>query len=264
MRIWAIANQKGGVGKTTTTVSMGGILAKAGKRVLLIDLDPHGSLSSYLGIDPETVENSMYPLFRQIAAGEDVQPQAMIHTTEFDGLGIIPASTAMATLEKQYGTRSGMGLVLQRALDAVADDYDNVLIDCPPMLGLLMINALAACKRVIIPVQTEHLAIKGMERMLRTMQMIQQSLNADIAYTILPTMYDQRTVACRQSLQRLQNDHRSKMTRVVIPIDTRLRDASHQGKPINYLPGDSQGQQAYQRFVSLLSGRRQKQTREVA
>ena len=264
MRIWAVANQKGGVGKTTTTVSMGGILAQSGKRVLLIDLDPHGSLSTYLGIDPETTEQSMYPLFQQAASGSALQVQQMIQPTAFDGMRLLPASTAMATLEKQFGTRNGMGLVLQQVLSASAADFDNVIIDCPPMLGLLMINALAACKRVIIPVQTEHLAIKGMERMLRTMQMIQKSLNTDIAYTILPTLYDQRTVACRQSLQRLQNSHRSRMTRVVIPVDTRLRDASHQGKPINYLPGDSQGQQAYTRFVKLLSGGKRPASREVA
>jgi chromosome partitioning protein len=264
MRVWAVANQKGGVGKTTTTISAGGILAQAGKRVLLIDLDPHGSLTSYLGIDPETVERSVYDLFQQVAAGKQTDADSAIQATLFENLFLLPASTAIATLERQLGTRNGMGLVLKQVLDKLADKFDNVIIDCPPMLGLLMINALAACKRVIIPVQTEHLAIKGMERMLRTMEMIQRSLNADIAYTILPTMYDKRTVASRQSLQRLQNQHQAKMTQIVIPVDTRLRDASHEGKPISCMAGDSQGQQAYMRFVDTLTGSRKSTNKAVA
>jgi len=264
MRIWAVANQKGGVGKTTTTVTLGGFLAQAGKRVLLVDLDPHGSLTGYFGMDPETLDASVYHLFRQAASKQAVQTRQAIQHTAFDDLDVLPACTALATLEKHYGSKPGMGLVLKQLLADMEDSYDNVIIDCPPMLGLLMINALAACRRVIIPVQTEHLAIKGMQRMLRTMQMIQKSLNADIAYTILPTLYDQRTIACRQSLQTLQQDYHSKMTRVVIPVDTRLRDASHQGVPVNYLPGDSQGRQAYQRFVSLLCGRNPQPASEVA
>ncbi len=172
MRVWAVANQKGGVGKTTSAVNMAGILAEKGNRVLLIDLDPHGSLSSYLGADPETVEHSVYDLFQQIVTGQQLQVGRVIQPTSFDNLFLMPSSTAVATLEKQLGTKNGMGLVLKQALNEVNEKFDIVIIDCPPMLGLLMINALAACKRVIIPVQTEHLAIKGMERMLRSMKMI--------------------------------------------------------------------------------------------
>ena len=264
MRVWAVANQKGGVGKTTSAVNMAGILAEKDKRVLLIDLDPHGSLSSYLGVDPETVEHSVYDLFQQIVTGQQLQVGRVIQPTSFDNLFLMPSSTAVATLEKQLGTKNGMGLVLKQVLNEVNEKFDNVIIDCPPMLGLLMINALAACKRVIIPVQTEHLAIKGMERMLRSMKMIQRSLNTDIAYTILPTMYDQRTLASKSSLQVLQNDYTSQMTKIIIPIDTRLRDASHLGKPLNYMNGDSQGLKAYRRFVNTLTGMKNTTNREVA
>ena len=264
MRVWAVANQKGGVGKTTSAVNMAGILAEKDKRVLLIDLDPHGSLSSYLGVDPETVEHSVYDLFQQIVTGQQLQVGRVIQPTSFDNLFLMPSSTAVATLEKQLGTKNGMGLVLKQALNEVNEKFDIVIIDCPPMLGLLMINALAACKRVIIPVQTEHLAIKGMERMLRSMKMIQRSLNTDIAYTILPTMYDQRTLASKSSLQVLQNDYTGQMTKIIIPIDTRLRDASHLGKPLNYMNGDSQGLKAYRRFVNALTGVKNTTNREVA
>ena len=264
MRVWAVANQKGGVGKTTSAVNMAGILAEKDKRVLLIDLDPHGSLSSYLGVDPETVEHSVYDLFQQVVTGQQLQVGRVIQPTSFDNLFLMPSSTAVATLEKQLGTKNGMGLVLKQALNEVNEKFDIVIIDCPPMLGLLMINALAACKRVIIPVQTEHLAIKGMERMLRSMKMIQRSLNTDIAYTILPTMYDQRTLASKSSLQVLQNDYTGQMTKIIIPIDTRLRDASHLGKPLNYMNGDSQGLKAYRRFVNALTGVKNTTNREVA
>ena len=263
MKILATYNLKGGVGKTTTAVNVGGILSRQGKRVLLVDLDPHGSLTTYLGLDPESIEHSIYDVFQDFATGKEPDIDSVVRETEFDNLYVIPSSTAVATLEKQHGTRSGMGLVLKSMLDRLADRFDIAIIDCPPMLGMLMINALAACKRVIIPVQTEHLAIKGMERMLRTLTMVQKSLNTDMAYTILPTMYDQRTLACRQSLQRLQNEHRLKMTQVVIPVDTRLRDASHKGKPVSYMPGESAGQQAYEQFVKKLAGNK-KPRQEVA
>ncbi len=264
MRIWAIANQKGGVGKTTTAINMAGILAQNGNRVLLIDLDPHGSLTAYLGINPETVEHSVYELFKQVADGEQLQPEKVIQETQFDNILLMPSSTAVATLEKQLGTKNGMGLVLKQVLDKMAQQFDNVIIDCPPMLGLLMINALATCKRVIIPVQTEHMAIMGMDRMLRSLQMIQRSLNRDIAYTILPTMYDQRTSACQNSLRKLQNEYSSRMTKVFIPIDTRLRDASYDGKPLSYMKGESQGLVAYKRFVNSLSGSQKTPDRDVA
>lgn len=264
MRIWAIANQKGGVGKTTTAVNMAGILAESGNRVLLIDLDPHGSLSSYLGVDPETVKQSVYDLFQQIATAQQLQVDKVIQETPFSNLFLLPSSTAVATLEKQLSNKNGMGLVLKQVLNQITEQFDNVLIDCPPMFGILMINALAACKRVIIPVQTEHLAIKGMERMLRSMKMIQRSLNSDIAYTILPTMYDQRTLASTSSLQTLQDDFKTHMTKIIIPVDTRLRDASHLGKPLNYMKGDSQGLVAYRKFVNTLIGVKSTVNREVA
>ena len=264
MRIWAVANQKGGVGKTTTAINMAGILGQDGKKVLLIDLDPHGSLTCYLNIDPETVEHSVYELFQQVSDGHRPRSDRIIQKTEFDNIFILPSSTAVATLEKQLGTKNGMGLVLKQALETMKQEFDNVIIDCPPMLGLLMVNALAACKRVIIPVQTEHLAIKGMDRMLRSLQMIQHSLNKDIAYTILPTMYDQRTLACRSSLERLQNDHKNKMTTIIIPIDTRLRDASYYGKPLSYMKGESKGLLAYKRFVHSLEGTSKTVAKEVA
>ena len=252
MNVWAVANQKGGVGKTTTTVTVGGILAQNNKKTLLIDLDPHGSLSSYLGINPESEERGVYQLFQKNSGQKHHKLSDLIHETNFENLFILPASTAMATLERQLGAKSGMGLVLKKALNIDALPFDTVIIDCPPVMGLLMINALATCERIIIPVQTEHLAIKGMERMLRSVKMIQTSLNVNLNYTLLPTMYDKRTSACKESLQHLQYQHSSQLSDVVIPIDTRLRDASHKGMPLSHMIGESQSLSAYRKLVKTL------------
>ena len=139
METWVIANQKGGVGKTTTTITLGALLASRGKRVLLIDLDPHGSLTAYLKIDPDTVERSMYEVFLSDRSIND-----NCHETGIRNLDLLPASPALATLDRQFGTRQGAGVALKNALSQLEADVDYVLIDCPPTLGILMINALAA------------------------------------------------------------------------------------------------------------------------
>lgn len=254
MKIWAVANQKGGVGKTTTTVSLAGILASRGEKTLVVDLDPHGSLTSYLNVDPETVANSIYDLYQDAEAGRALNVNSAVHETAFENLSLLPASTAIATLEKQLGSKGGMGLVLSQALNQLTDRYAYVIIDCPPMLGMLMVSALAACDELIIPVQTEHLAIKGLQRMVRTLSMIERSLKASVAYTILPTMFDQRTMASKQSLHRIQNDFDKHLSTSVIPVDTKFRDASHMGKPISYVSRSARGLQAYEEFLSCLTG----------
>ncbi|HHO59483.1 MAG TPA: ParA family protein [Thiotrichales bacterium] len=249
----AVANQKGGVGKTTTTVTVAGLLAERGYNTLMIDLDPHGSLTSYFGFDPESLTQGVYNLYQQAAAKQALMPDAAIQPTEFERLSILPASTALATLEKQMGGKSGMGLVLSGALGALKQHYDYVLIDCPPMLGMLMINALAACEQLVIPVQTEFLAIKGLQRMLRTLKMIERSLKKQLAYHVLPTLYDKRTLASKQCLEQLQQDYAEHVTAEVIPVDTKFRDASHLGKPASMLAPNTHGVQAYARFLSELN-----------
>lgn len=264
MKIWAIANQKGGVGKTTSTVSLAGILAKRGKDTLMVDLDPHGSMTSYFGVDPETVTASVYDLYQDTASGQFVNIDSLIHRTDFDHLSLLPASTALATLEKKLGSQNGMGLVLSRALEQLIGRYQYVLIDCPPMLGMLMVSALAACHQLIVPVQTEHLAIKGLQRMLRTLMMIERSLNKELAYTILPTMYDKRTMASIQSLQQMRADYANHMYASVIPVDTKFRDASHLGKPLSHMSPGTHGCVAYDEFLSVLLSDNEDISRAVA
>jgi chromosome partitioning protein len=252
MRVWTIANQKGGVGKTTTAVSLGGLLASRDRRTLLLDLDPHGSMTSYFGHDPDSIDPSAYTLFQRFAEGSHVPLAAMFQHTEVDNLDLLPASTALVALDRQFGSRGGMGLVIRRALEAWRSQYAHVLIDCPPMLGILMVNALACCQRVIVPVQTEFLALKGLERLLHTLQMIAHGQRLEVPITVVPTMFDQRTRASTQSLRWLQEHHARDLWSGVIPIDTRFRDASRIGWPLPLLKPDARGAVAYRHLLTAL------------
>jgi len=173
--VWTVANQKGGVGKTTTVISLAGLLAERGFRVLLIDTDPHASLTSYLQYESDQLPVSLYDLFEEPAQTKADLNQIIL-PTEINNVSLIPASMALATLDRVLGDKEGMGLFLKKQLMLVEDDYDFVLIDCPPVLGVMMVNALAACEKILIPVQTEFLALKGLERMVKTLKIMQTSL----------------------------------------------------------------------------------------
>ena len=251
MKIWATANQKGGVGKTTSAVTLAGVMQKRGHRVLLVDLDPHGSLTSYFGLDPDEIEPSAYDLFMQ-EPDKPIRVQSVIQKTKFSRLHFIPASSALATLDRQLGTKGGMGLVVKQSLLKVADDYDLAIIDCPPMLGLLMVNALAACERLLIPVQTEYLALKGLERMVHTLSMIQKARKSDVCYTIVPTFFDQRLKASNETLQTLKTDYKETIWDGVIPIDTQFREASQKGIPLSIERISCKGSRAYSHLLDYL------------
>ena len=224
MKVWTVANQKGGVGKTTTTVSLGGLLAQQGKRVLMIDTDPHASLSYYFGIDAEASSHSVYDIF--IKSNDITADNIMdcLCPTKLDNLYVLPATMALATLDRTMGSEQGMGLVLKKALAKIAGEFDVAIIDCPPVLGVLMVNALAACDKVIVPTQTEYLALKGLDRMIRTMEIMGRSLDKSFDTVIIPTMFDKRTNAALASRKRLMNDYGERVWEGVIPVDTHFRD----------------------------------------
>ncbi len=250
MRIWTVANQKGGVGKTTTAVSLGGLLALKRRRCVLVDLDPHGSLTAYFGYDPETVQPSIYDLFD--TPGKAPPARALLHDTGVEGLKLIPASTALATLDRQLGSRQGMGLVVQRGLATLEDDFEFAFLDCAPMLGVLMVNALAACGHLLIPVQTEFLALKGLERMIRTLDMVQRSRSRPLPYTIVPTLYDRRTRASVESLKEIRRVYGDKAWEGAIPVDTQFRDASRAGRPLTVMQPWARGSIAYRKLLDTL------------
>ena len=252
MKVWAVANQKGGVGKTTTTVALGGLLAAWGFRTLMIDIDPHGSLSSYFRLDPDRLEHSSYSLFEAAAERRALDPHTLVVATDTEGLGLIPAAVALATLDRQSGRLDGLGLVLQRAVARLADRFDYVLIDCPPVLGLLLINALAACDRLIVPVQTEFLAIQGLERLRHTLEMVDRARSRPLDVVVVPTFYDPRTRASCDSLEVLQRDYADQLSGEVIPVDTRFRDASRVGVPPALYDPRARGVQAYGRLLEEL------------
>ena len=245
MRIWTVANQKGGVGKTTTSVALGGIAAEQGERVLFVDLDPHGSLSTYFGYNPDEGKDCAFRLFAdpKNVTLEMVAPLVM--PTQFKTISLLPATTAMATLERKAIGKEGMGLVISRALAHLAEDFDLAIIDTPPVLGVLLINALAACERLIIPVQTEFLALKGLDRMMHTLRMLENSQHKDLQYVIVPTMHDKRTQASVSTLRDMRHKYGTETWPGKIPVDTKFRDASKQGVPPNMFAPASHGIEAY-------------------
>ncbi len=264
MKVWTVSCQKGGVGKTTTVVTLGGLLASRGYKTLLVDLDPHGSLTSYFRMDPDTIEHSGYDLFRATINKSKLNIRTTIVDTGFDNLSVIPAATAMATLDRQASGLDGMGLVVSSALSQISEKYDFVLLDTPPMLGVLLVNALAACERLLIPVQTEFLALKGLERMMRTVQMINRSRAEPLPYTIVPTMYDQRTRASIESLNALQNRYSKNLWKGVVPVDTKVREASRLGSPASICTPNSRAVLAYGELLESLLHRRKRSVQKMA
>lgn len=231
MRIWAIANQKGGVGKTTSALCLARCLADLGRRVLLVDLDPHGSLSRAFGVPAEPPPKGTYDLFDGASIAAVARPTAQ------EEVKLVAAQAAMATLERRSATQPGLGLALHRALQDADGDYDYALLDCPPTLGLLLVNALAACDRLVIPTQTDPLAVHGLEGMLRTAAMVERSRGRPLRRQILPTLYDRRTRTSHDTLEQLKALPDAAVCPWPIPMDTRLRDAATLATQPRHLAG---------------------------
>jgi chromosome partitioning protein len=252
VHVWAVANQKGGVGKTTTTVSLAGLLREQGHNVLMVDLDPHGSLTSYFRYDPDEIEFSTYDLFMHEGQVPEGLPKKIIRPTNTKGIDLFPASTALATLERKVANQGGMGLVISKSLASLWDDYQYVIIDTPPILGVLMINALAAAQRLLIPVQTEFLAVKGLERMTHTLGMVMQSTKKQLPFTIIPTLFDRRTQASLHALKKIRELYGDQVFSESIPVDTKFRDASANAITPSDLDPQSRGVRVYRHLLSDL------------
>ncbi|NLG49024.1 MAG: ParA family protein [Chloroflexi bacterium] len=250
-RVYALANQKGGVGKTTTAVNLAAYLASAGKRVLLIDMDPQANATSSLGVDKNALSRSIY----DVLVGAE-QPTTLITLTGFMGLDLLPSAPLLAGAEVEMVEMAGRELRLRRALETVRPRYDFILIDTPPSLGLLTLNALTASDGVLIPVQCEYLPLEGLSQLLRTVELVRQSLNADlIVRGLVMTMYDPRTNLSRQVIEEVRQHFPTAVFRSIIPRSVKLSEAPSYGEPIIAYAPDSAGGMAYASLCQeLLSG----------
>lgn len=244
--------QKGGVGKTTTVVNLAGALARRGHSVVLIDLDPHGSCSSYFGFKPNSDDRNVHELFAAAVKKEVCAIGDLPRPTSTPRLSIISSATALVSLERRCGTVTGMGRVLSRHLPQLARRYEYCLIDCPPTLGLLVINALAAAELLIIPMQTEALALNSLDHLLRTLEMLTNSTGRTLPSIVVPTLFDRRTRAGCDSLLALRSRDDINLWSETIPIDTQLREASRLGVPLTGWQPQARAALAYERLLDRI------------
>jgi chromosome partitioning protein len=249
-KIISLANQKGGVGKTTTAINLGASLAACERNVLLIDLDPQANATSGLGIGKHE-EKSMYPVLT-----DGMSLREVIRPTELPNLHIAPSSVDLVAAELELSDAIGREFHLRRALQDVAKDYDYVLIDSPPSLGLLTINGLTAAHAVLVPMQCEYFAIEGVAQLLNTIERVRDFLNPQLEIEgIALTMYDERMNLARQVAQEVRNHFGEKVYRTVIPRNVRLSEAPSFGKPIILYDIRSRGSEAYINLAKEFIGR---------
>jgi len=249
-RVMAVANQKGGVGKTTTAVNLGACLADIGYRVLVVDLDPQGNASTGLGINIRDLQGSMYDVVLH-----DLPIEDCVEATSVRNLFCAPSSLDLAGAEIELVPAFSRELRLKRALEEVHDDYDFVLIDCPPSLGLLTVNGLAAATEVIVPIQCEYYALEGLGQLLRNVTLVQKNLNPGLEVSaIILVMYDARTKLADQVVTEVRQHFGSKVCRNVVPRTVRLSEAPSFGQPIIAFDPSSRGAIAYRELAKEVSG----------
>jgi chromosome partitioning protein len=256
-RVMAVANQKGGVGKTTTAVNLGAALAELDYRVLVVDLDPQGNATTGLGINARNLDASIYDVILHDVPVEDV-----IEPTTLKNLFVVPATIDLAGAEIELVPVFSRELRLKKGLEPVIGDFDFVLIDCPPSLGLLTVNGLAAATEVAVPIQCEYYALEGLGQLLRNVGLVQTNLNGDLEVsTIILTMYDARTKLAEQVAEEVRQYFGDRVCRNVVPRTVRLSEAPSFGQPIIVFDSSSRGSIAYRELAKEVSGGAPKRTR---
>ncbi len=252
-RIIAIANQKGGVGKTTTSINLSSCLAEKGKKVLAIDLDPQGNMTSGLGVEKDSVENTVYELI----LGECTIKES-ISKTVVDNLTIIPSNVNLAGAEIELLGINDKEYILRTAVDYIRDDYDFIIIDCPPSLNMLTVNAMTTADTVLVPIQCEYYALEGLSQLIHTINLVQERLNPKLQIEgVVFTMYDVRTNLSNQVVDTVKENLDTKIYNTMIPRNIRLAEAPSYGIPINMYDSKSAGAESYRNLAKEIIDRKE-------
>ena len=250
-RIIAIANQKGGVGKTTTSINLAASIAEMGKRVLAIDLDPQGNMTSGLGVDKNEVENTVYELML-----DECSINESIQDTVVKGLRLIPSNVNLAGAEIELLGINDKEYILKTAVDYIRDDYDFIVIDCPPSLNMLTVNAMTTADTVLVPIQCEYYALEGLSQLIHTIELVRDRLNKRLKIEgVVFTMYDARTNLSLQVVENVKENLDQNIYKTIIPRNVRLAEAPSYGKPINLYDSRSTGAESYRLLAEEVIGR---------
>lgn len=251
-RIIAISNQKGGVGKTTTAINLSACLAEKGKKVLTIDMDPQGNTTSGLGIDKNEVEDTSY----EVLLGE-AKIENAITKSIMDGLFVVPSERGLAGTEIELIGKVDREFILKKEVERIKDDYDFIIIDCPPSLNTLTVNAMTTADTVIVPIQCEYYALEGLSELMYTIQLVKERLNNELEIEgIVFTMYDARTCLSLQVVENVKENIDKKIYKSIIPRNVRLAEAPSYGQPINLYSPRSAGAEAYRALADEVIARK--------
>ena len=241
----AIVNQKGGVGKSTTAVNLGASLAEMGKKVLIVDVDPQGNATSGLGVEKSSVKNSIYNVLV-----DDIEVEEAVLETESENLYILPSNIDLAGAEIELVSMISREKRLKIALEENKNEYDYILFDCPPSLGLLTLNALSAANKIIVPIQCEYYALEGLGQLIETIKLVQNNLNEKLEIEgVVLTMYDARTNLSKQVSEEVKNFFDNKVYETVIPRNVRLSEAPSFGQPVIEYASNSKGAKMYRKLA---------------
>lgn len=248
-----VANQKGGVGKTTTSINLSASLAELGKKVLLIDVDPQGNATSGVGIDKNDVENSVY----DIMLGEISARECMIEVEEIPGLFVIPSDVNLAGAEIELIDTDDREYVLKNSIDYVKADFDYIIIDCPPSLNMLTVNAMTTADSILVPIQCEYYALEGISQLVHTIQIVQERLNPDLEIDgVVFTMYDARTNLSNDVVDTVKDNLQARIYNTIIPRNVKLAEAPSNGLPINIYDPKSTGAESYRALAKEIIERK--------
>lgn len=244
-RIIAIANQKGGVGKTTTAINLSACLAEKGQKVLAIDMDPQGNMSSGLGLDKDSIDKTIYDMI----IGENDVEEVIDHGT-IDNLDILPSNVDLSAVEIELIDVDNKEFIVKDAIQKIRDNYDYIIIDCPPSLSLLTINAMTTADSVLVPIQCEYYALEGLSQLIHTVELVKERLNSILEIEgVVFTMYDARTNLSLQVVENVKDNLQQNIYKTIIPRNIRLAEAPSYGTPINQYDPKSAGAESYMRLA---------------